>query len=204
MAVLIVKPPAVQGASIIEPLALTVVVFDATMSEDHTSSVEWTDFPVESGLDVTDHAIENPNEVVITGVISDTPLFATPTPNRSRSAFETLIRLKESHKLVTVVTGLKVYNNMGIVSVTTTRDNQTGQAVVPVVEFKQIRLVQSVTIPIPPELLKPSVAPGGSSESDAGAQSPSDVDVDSVDPNAEAYQSLLVRGGVADMLGLPQ
>lgn len=169
--ILIVKGPATSGPRIVDPLSLTIWDLDVGTSETHSHKVDWTDQPVESGLDVTDHAIIQPDEVTISGIISDTPLgLALPLPDRAQSGYETLLRLKDERRLVTLVTGLKVYSDMGIVSVSAQRQPGQGQSVRPTVTLKKVRLVQSVTIPIPPEILKPPQKPSGSSAVDAGTQ----------------------------------
>jgi hypothetical protein len=196
MAVLIIKPPALVGSTIIDPLSLTVFSFDVTTNEDHAHSTEWTEFPVETGLDISDHAVDVADEVTITGIISDTPVYGVPAPDRAKQAYETLLRLRSAHRLVTVVTGLRVYNSMGITSVSTSRDAETGQSVMPTVTFKQISLVQSVTIPIPAALLKPQVVAGGQSPVDAGAQAPESkpAAVEPADQDTTAYGSWLQKG----------
>jgi hypothetical protein len=186
MAVLLVKPPATSGAKIVEILSFTIFNFDVTTSEQHKHSVDWTKNPVETGLEVTDNAVVQPDELTLSGVISDTPLGLTvPLPDRAQSSYDTLLRLKDQKLLVTVVTGIKVYQDMGISGVTLQRDPKNGQAIRPTVTFRKIRIVNSVTIAIPPEILAPPVQPSGASEIDGGKQPTTDVgDVGSEAANA--------------------
>jgi hypothetical protein len=182
VSVLIVKGPADSGARIIELLTLTIFDFDATTKEAHTHDVDWTMNPVESGIDVTDHAVLKPEELSLSGIVTDTPIGGLPPlPGRAQSAFDTLLRLRDSKRLVTVVTGLQVYTDMGITSVKVSRDKNTGQSIRPEVSFRKIRKVASIEIEIPPELLKPAVKPGAQSPVDAGVQPPEDIPIAVVD-----------------------
>lgn len=184
---LLVKGSAIGGSRIIDPLTLTFFEFDATISEDHSDSIEWTRNPVESGIDVTDHAIVQPEEVSITGVVSDTPLNAIPYPDRSIELYDMILEVARNKALVTVVTGLRVYSDMGITSVGVKRDNKSSnQQVKPVITLRQVRKVNSVEIPIPPELLKPAVKPGGQSPVDAGKQPADAIDLEATAPAPEA------------------
>lgn len=148
--------------------------FDATTEEQYEDSTEWTDHPVESGLPVSDHAIDQPVRVTLAGVVSESVAGipgAVPLPDRARQAYDRLLSLKARHQLVTVVTGLRVLQNMGIEKVNLARDARTGLAVHPTVELKEVRLVASVTVPVPPEILKAEAkAAGQTSNVDAGKQ----------------------------------
>jgi len=169
----VTKPPAQSGARIIDPVLLTLIEFDVTLDESYEDTVEWTEYPVETGIPITDHAIIDPVRLTLSGVITDTPTRpgAVPFRDRSRLAYERLLALKDARTLVTVVTSLRPLANMGIESVDLKRDATTGQAVTPVVTLKQIRIVNSVSVPIPPEILSPPAKAGQQSQLDAGKQS---------------------------------
>ena len=50
------------------------ILVDATINEEHQSSYDITDNPVEDGASITDHAQAKPMILTIDGVISDAPL----------------------------------------------------------------------------------------------------------------------------------
>lgn len=52
----------------------TVLYFDAVLSETHQATSLPTMFPVEDGSVISDHVIQNPITLSLTGIISDTPL----------------------------------------------------------------------------------------------------------------------------------
>lgn len=159
-------------ARILDPVLLTLIEFDVSLSERYTDSVDWTEFPVESGLPITDHGVVRPAEIILSGIVSDTPLgpLATPFPDRGKLAYERLLSLLQQRRLLVVQTGLRVYVNMGIVSLELSRERPEG-AVFPVVSLREIRIVGSITVPIPPELIAaPDAKAGNQSAVDAGKQ----------------------------------
>jgi hypothetical protein len=91
------------------------IVIDATVSEQHTTSCDLTENPVEEGAKITDHVQLKPAELSIEGVITDTPLGYAVIGNiqnlirsvstifggssRSLDAYNELIKLQQSRKL---------------------------------------------------------------------------------------------------------
>jgi hypothetical protein len=146
-------------------------VFDVLSSEKWVDKTNWTSHPVESGIEISDHAIQLPTSLSLMGIVSDSPLPPElPLPLRARWAYERLLTLKNLGQTVTVVTGLRVLQDMGITSVSLMRDRKTGNAIAPRVDLKQIRIVASITVPIPPALLL-AAAGDAASKADAGTQS---------------------------------
>lgn len=58
----------------IQPGIGTVFQFDATISESHNMDSAPTAFPLEDGSVISDHIIQAPVSIQLTGVVSDTPL----------------------------------------------------------------------------------------------------------------------------------
>ncbi len=52
----------------------TVIALDASLKELHGKEATATEFPIENGLVVSDHMIQRPTKLEITGIISDTPI----------------------------------------------------------------------------------------------------------------------------------
>jgi len=115
-----------------------IVTFDTMVSEDHRYSSRVTYFPVESGTIVSDHIINQPDVVVLSGLISDTPLNILATFNRSVSAFNSLIEIHERRQIVDIVTGIKIYRNMAITSLDVPRNMKTGQTLTFNIELQRI------------------------------------------------------------------
>ena len=133
------------------------IVIDATVSEDHNSSCNVTDNPVEDGAKVTDHVQLKPAELTIQGVITDAPLGFAVIGNiqqvrniiqgqsaRSIDAYNDLLALQKSRRPFTVLTSLKRYENMILVDLSVPRTAQTGRSIHFSAKMKQIRIVENL------------------------------------------------------------
>lgn len=116
-----------------------VVELDVTISENHTFNSRATNFPVETGGDVTDHIINDPDILTLSGLVSDTPLNIFSFFTRSIDAFNRLVDLHERRVPVTVVTGLKVYQNMVMTTLDVPRNINTGQSLTFNITLQNIR-----------------------------------------------------------------
>lgn len=122
------------------------VFLDATISEDHTYVSRVTQFPIENGRVITDHVINEPDTLSLTGIVSDSPLEILSPFNRSVDAFNRLIRIHELKERITVVTGIKVYDNMIMTSLSVPRNLESGQALTFVMEFQKVLLDSTVQL----------------------------------------------------------
>jgi hypothetical protein len=102
--------------------------FDATVRESHSSELEVTENPVETGVVIADHAFMKPLRLEIEGRVSDTPLHSNnadpfaSTTKRSARAMELLQNLQASATPFIVQTGLRAYPDMLLVSLTSDQD----------------------------------------------------------------------------------
>ena len=126
------------------------VVLDATLTEDHEYNSRVTNYPVEDGRIISDHIINEPETVQITGVVTDTPLAILSSFNRSINAFNRLIQIHTNRERVTVVTGIKVYTNMVMTSLQVPRNVQTGQSLTFVIQLQKIYLDSSIRLYLDP------------------------------------------------------
>lgn len=120
------------------------VVIDAVLSEDHFYNSRVTNYPVEDGRIISDHIINEPETLQITGVVSDTPLSFLAPFNRSINAFQRLVEIHNRKELITVVTGIKVYVNMAITSLQVPRNVQSGQSLTFTMDFQKVNLDSSI------------------------------------------------------------
>lgn len=115
-----------------------ILTFDASISESHTGNAETTSHPVEQGADITDHIRRSPEELTITGIVSDTPvvslasLFAEPsvtggdTRTRVSDAYGFLKDVKDNGRICQISTTLRDYENMVLVGFSVPRDAARG------------------------------------------------------------------------------
>lgn len=150
---------------------------DASLSETHQTAIEVTDHPVEEGVDMSDHRRRKPDSVVIKGLVTNDPTPApnaasSPTTftvidsegnqkgtlnyyYRSQfdaiaagRAYQTLLDLADSKRLITIVTAIRSYDGMTMTQLDVPRDAASGQALEFTATFREIRVVQNQTIKI--------------------------------------------------------
>lgn len=133
------------------------IKIDASVSETHLTEMDLTENPVENGAKITDHVQIKPNELTIEGVISDSPLgdnFVQSivnleqkistffgTEKRSIDAYNQMLKLQRSRDPFTVTTGLKVYSNMILTSLSINRTSETSNAIHFTANMKEIRII---------------------------------------------------------------
>lgn len=143
------------------------IVLDAVVSESHDAEMEITEFPVERGAQISDHARLKPERLTLEAIVSNTPLsreqqarkvevtgggsiFSTADKERpagiagpAELAYARLRDLMVQAQLVSVVTGLRVYDDLIIESLSVPRRAATGDALEFSVRLKTIRLVNN-------------------------------------------------------------
>lgn len=121
-------------------LTIGDVEISASLQEIHGLHSEPTEHAVETGADITDHVRKQPQEVQITGIVSDVQLqndfpgqttveaFRVDEDSKPHlEAWETVKGYFEDSRLITIVTALQTYENMILTSFTATRDKaETG------------------------------------------------------------------------------
>lgn len=117
------------------------ISLDATLSEDHSFTAKATQFPLENGSFVSDHVEVAPIRLNIRGIISDTPLNMLSDFNRSIDNFNRLTRLFETKAILSVITGIRVYQNMVMTSLNVPRDVETGQSLTFEIDLQEMRFV---------------------------------------------------------------
>lgn len=126
---------------------------DATMAQDHSFGAEVTDNPLEDGSSVSDHISVKPYKVAINAIQSyapivrpDSPAIAAPT--RHVAAFDRLRRAVAAREVVTVQTGLYIYEDMAFEDMGVRKSDPTYD--VPIsLSFKQITFAKAQTATVP-------------------------------------------------------
>lgn len=151
-----------------------LVNLDATVEETHTKTNELTDFPVDTGVSITDHIRQMPESIEINGIVSNTPIvFAAsiqaPSPiegdltrisDRVEFAYEELRRIMNVGELVTVVTTLRTYENMALTGLAVTRNASTGRVLNATLLLREVLFAFAETVeapdPVEPQNKKPA------------------------------------------------
>ncbi len=172
-----------------------ILELDASISETHARSVEITEHPVEAGVNVSDHVRQQPDNVVITGIISNTPAALPGTAsgiaggavsNRDRDAFEILEDLQLNATIVTVISTIKVYDSMLLQNFTAPRDAGQGDSLNVTMTFRELLTAKT-------DFTQPPVTAQESSKatSSKGRQTPKTPAAETVE---STNQSLLSQG----------
>ncbi|MBC3540662.1 phage baseplate protein [Rufibacter sediminis] len=135
--------------------SIGAVTLDATVNESHQYLANVTTHPIESGGFVTDHVYEEPREVTIEGEITSSPVIFFGNlgglSDRRIEAYDQLVSLYKTRDIVTLVTGLKIYTDMVIQSLSFPRDQKTGGRLQFSASFKEARKVSSQVIGVASE-----------------------------------------------------
>ena len=147
-----------------------IIACDAVLSEEHNLTSEATQHEIEDGSLITDHIINRGRTLRLECLVSDDPLtylqtgmlertINSTTPELFRSklgfglsdengkpskdAFDQLEKIYEEKRPVTVVTGLKKYDNMVMESLNIPRNKDTVRSLKFDVSFRQIKRVST-------------------------------------------------------------
>lgn len=121
-------------------------VIDCSITETHKHDSEVTEFPTESGANLTDHIRPKPIEVTVEGVVSDTPLAAVQLFREtgevpSKSALEKFLKIRSDRLPIPIVTLLKAYENMAMTSLEIGVSSDKSGGLWFTASFRQIEIV---------------------------------------------------------------
>lgn len=144
-----------------KPTEIDVIIVDATVGGSHDGSATVTDHPVEEGSDVSDHSRPEPDRLTLDCIVSNTTLsareqrivqqgdyrFATTVPGldpeRARQAYDWLRDIKDTGRLIDVVTALRSYERMAIESMSVPISSAYADALRFSLRLKQVRIVKN-------------------------------------------------------------
>lgn len=149
---------------------------DLVTSERHERRAEITQFPIEDGSTISDHIILRPKTIKLEGLVSNTPiqiLGGLSFEDRVQNAFDVLEQLYENKEILTVVSGLDVYEDMAFSELIYPRDFTTGQALEVKATLEKISKVQMQTVIIPSQTNSQQAMP----EQDVGLQGAENIGI---------------------------
>ena len=148
------------------------LVLDAILSETIHMEAQLTKSPIETGEDVTDHAILVPDRLTIEALVSNTPLgylaLGSPFANPAKKALDFLTRVFTDRIPFDFVGGFKVYQNMVMTRFTPDRTSSTGDALRFTAEMERILLATAQLVPV--GNVDPAVQGTAAAQKDAGNQ----------------------------------
>lgn len=126
--------------------AIGGIIPDVVIDERHTDSLTITDSPVEFGAPVSDHAYMNPKELTMKVGWSPSSNIINSVLNLSilkgisslKELYERLLIMQEKRQPFSISTGKRLYKNMLIQSIECVTDQDTENALVLTIKFREV------------------------------------------------------------------
>lgn len=132
------------------PRNISGFVADVTIEEQHVDRLVVTEHPVEQGASITDHAYKHPARLTIRAGWSNSSPPALGNPFYIQTIYQSFIALQASRQVFDIVTGKRSYTNMLIETLIETTDKEHENAMMLVLECKEIIMVNTQTVTVPP------------------------------------------------------
>ena len=117
--------------------------FDLILSESHNFNNTVTQFNIEDGSNISDHIRNELFNGTVTMLITNFSLLQDGIiSNRAQDAYDALESLWRERDLVTIVTVLKVFDNVAITNISINRGTDSGEALEVDVSFQEINIVK--------------------------------------------------------------
>lgn len=129
------------------PRFLGPVLLDVVLEEEHFSDLAITENPIEFGADVADHAYIEPKRLRMRCAIGTTRsigvLHAGMASQRVAQSYEAILRLQAEKEPFSIVSGLRLYENMLIEHVNVFRDHMNAAILDFDVGVREVIIVES-------------------------------------------------------------
>lgn len=150
------------------------IMCDVTLDENHEDGLTITEFPVESGATISDHAVIKPKQLTIRAAASDSGgEVPSSGDRRSTDIYNQLLALMEKREPIDIITGRRSYKNMLIEALSTTTDATTDNILIVTIACREVVIVSTKTTSIPPRARHQNGAKTGG-VADKGEKSPQD------------------------------
>jgi hypothetical protein len=170
------------------------LLLDALLSEETDLTGQVSRYPVETGNGQVTDNITNESEVLsIAGSIAGGSAMFLSAGGRSKliAAKDAIRRIREERIPVTIITGMDVYENMGLESAKITR-NSAIEKIDVAFEFRKMILVTLRSADVPPEKTADDAkGKAGKTETKVGKNQPNDTPTSEVD---QSTLSILING----------
>jgi hypothetical protein len=174
----------------VESSLVEIIVLDATLSHSISRTSTVTQYPIESGSKISDHKQNDPEEVVVEGFVSNTPVtllasgvLAQQDDTRSKTAYDALVQVFDNKDVVQVQSELEVFDDMLLQSLDVPRDRTNFNALQFTASFKKVRQIGTRVV-----TLKDDVEKLAKPEEDLGKQNSNDASAEE-----ESQSSLLLQ-----------
>jgi hypothetical protein len=138
------------GPIIIRQRLIGVFVADVTVREEHDDELVVTENPVEQGAAITDHAFKQPARLTVDVGYSNSSQNSGGDSFYVNTIYTAFLALQSARIPFIVITGKRLYQDMLITHLHTVTDEATENALFLTVRMKQVILVNTQTVSVPP------------------------------------------------------
>lgn len=124
-------------------------IADLTIEENHTDELAITEHPVEQGAAIADHSYKRPAQVTIRAGWSNSSLQALGNPNYVQQIYDAILQLQSSRDTFDILTGKRQYKSMLLHRLHETTNENTENALMLTMEFRQVILTTTQTVTVP-------------------------------------------------------
>ena len=123
-------PTNLAGFATIIVAKIGTIEIDAVLNENHQYDADITENPVEDGTIFSDNVVLQPIRLEMTCRVTDASpsLLNLRSPGTADDAFKSLVALQRSREVFDVVTGINVYSNMMLQSLSIPRESSDGRS----------------------------------------------------------------------------
>lgn len=121
---------------------IDVIIPDVVIEEQHHDELIITEFPVEDGAAITDHAYKRPAALAMRCGFSDS---TAATVGYAEAVYAEMLALQNSRRPFSVTTGKRMYNDMLISSLDTVTDQHSEHSLMVVVGLREVRITSTQT-----------------------------------------------------------
>lgn len=114
------------------------IEIDAVTSESHVARTTYTDYVIETGGKIQDHAQDEPDMLDMSILLTDTPLFNIPFDGRYRQLYNQLLLWQKLKSPLLITTNLRSYTSMYIEELNATKQSGDGKSVTINLSFKEV------------------------------------------------------------------
>lgn len=138
------------GPILIRQRSIGGFIANVTIREDHEDELVVTENPVEQGARITDHSFKAPAKLTVDVGYSNSSVQSLGNFNYVNDVYAQFLQLQALRQPFDVFTGKRAYNNMLITLLHTITDKDTENSMLLTVRMKQIILVNTQTVSVPP------------------------------------------------------
>lgn len=124
-------------------------IADCTVEENHTDELAITEHPVEQGAAISDHSYKRPSVVTIRAGWTNSSFQAFGNPNYVQQVYAAILALQSTREPFDILTGKRQYTSMLLARLSETTNENTENALLLTMEFKQVIITTTQTVTVP-------------------------------------------------------